>query len=416
MTANIRLASYLTDKKRLLKILLVVLGAFYIFASALPKHPDYWAITNMSMAFAVDPLHFMALVRVDYPPTFYALQGTWLKLGSYLLHYNLAISYDLANSTLYSYSRTNLGIFPFWGMIPILMALFVLVGVSYKVLKNKWLSLLCFGPITFVSVVLWGQIDVFCALFIFVSLILMQKALNAEKYLPLLLLAYLSLGISMQFKTYGGLLLPAYLTYTLALVKDKKLDLKKCCFTLLTCLGTFVVTTLIVWVPYPGWFTAIILHGESNWLFTRPSYLFQVPIWAIGYVLILCYIALRVLRNPNRALQDCRYFIFYAFSIVAWFFIAAYTHPQWWMFLLPTALLSLDNFTDKRGIIFCLLILAVFPVYIFTFQTAPALFALYHVTVIRITGNLSGFVSLALASLLFFWTYILRQELHAAEH
>ncbi len=415
MTINMGLASYLRAEKRLLKILLVALGLFYFFASMFPKHSDFWIITNISMAFAIDPLHFMAgMEGVAYPPTFYTLQGTWLKFGAFLFHYGLATNYSQTTSPVYSYNNISLRILPFWGMIPILLALYAFVGVSFRGLKNKWLSLLCFGPITFVSVVLWGQIDVFCALFIFISLILMQKALNAEKNLPLLLLAYLSLGISMQFKTYGGLLLPAYLIYTVALVKDKRLDLTKCCFTLLTCLGTFVIPALVVWVPYPGWFTTILLHGESNWLLTRPSPLFRVPIWAIGYALIVCYMALRVLRNPNRALRDNRHLIFYAFIIVSWFFIAVYTHPQWWMFLVPVALLSLDNFTDKRGMIFCLLIFAVFPVFIFTFQTAPALFALYHVTVTTIS-YFSGFVSFALASALFLWTYVLRQELQAAE-
>ena len=194
-------------------------------------------------------------------------------------------------------------------MIPILAALFLLVGASYAVLKNKWLSLLCFGPITFISVVFMGQIDVFPALFIFISLILMQRALKAEKYFSLLLFAYLTLGISMQFKTYGGLLLPAYLIYTLALAKDKKLDLTKSFFTSLMCFATFLFAALIVWVPYPGWFSPILLHGESNFLWTQPSLLFQVPIWVIGYAFILCYMAVRVLGNPKRALQDNRYFV-----------------------------------------------------------------------------------------------------------
>jgi hypothetical protein len=67
------------------------------------------------------------------------------------------------------------------------------------------------------------------------------------------------------------------------------------------------------------------------------------------------------------------------------------------MFLLPAALLSLDNVRNKRGIIFCLLVLAVFPFYTLTFVTMPALFAIYHIAVARFTRNLSKFVSLVLA-------------------
>ena len=110
-----KLTSSLRNKKRALKTLLVALGIFYFFASMLPKHGDYWVITNISMAFAVDPLHFMAGMKgVAYPPTFYALQASWLKFGSYLFHYNLTINYDLTNSTLYAYRQTSFGIFPFW--------------------------------------------------------------------------------------------------------------------------------------------------------------------------------------------------------------------------------------------------------------------------------------------------------------
>ncbi|MGA7075967.1 MAG: hypothetical protein WBZ42_05410, partial [Halobacteriota archaeon] len=316
------------------------------------------------------------------------------------------------------------GIFPFWGMIPILMALFALVGLSYRALRNKWLTLICFGPITFVSVFLMGQIDVFCALFIFISLILMQRALNGEKLFFTLVLAYLALGISMQFKTYGGLLLPAYLIYTVALFKGRGVAAEKSLLALLSCLAAFFVAVFMVWMPYPGWFNTVILHGESNWLLQRPSLIFQalrparlsgVPIWLFGYVFILCYIAVRVLKNSEQSIRDKRYFIFYVFVIIAWFFAAVFTQPQWWMFLLPAALLSLDNFKKKRGIIFCLLILAVFPFYTLTFVTMPAFFAVYHVTAARITGNLAAFVSLVLTSALLFWAYELRKELRASE-
>lgn len=409
-------------------MLLVALGVFYFFASALPKHGDYWAITTVSMAFAVDPLHFMAEVggvnAVGFPPTFYALQGTWLKFGSYLFHYNLAIN-DLANSTLRPYMYSSLGIFPFCGMLPLLMALFLLVGASYAALKNKWLSLVCFGPITFVSVAFMGQTDVFCVLFIFISLILMQKALNAEKYFSLLLLAYLGLGISTQFKTYGGLLLPAYLIFTLALAKDKKLDLARSFFTLLTCFATVLVAALIVWVPYPGWFNAIMLQGESNWLLQLPSSLVKTvapisvegyaPIWVIGYAFILCYMAVRVLGNPKRALGDNRYFVFYSFTIVAWFLIAVFTHPQWWMFLIPVALLALDNFHNKNGVLFCVTILAIYLLYPLYWFDYSILFVSYHSDVWFGWNQLLVLVLSILALFLFFWVLELKRELRNAE-
>jgi hypothetical protein len=90
------LVNYLTNRNFVLKTLLLFLGALYLAAGALPKSNDYWVITNMSTAFAVDPLHFMAdVIGVAYPPTFFALQGAWLWLGSHLFHYNLTVNYNL---------------------------------------------------------------------------------------------------------------------------------------------------------------------------------------------------------------------------------------------------------------------------------------------------------------------------------
>ena len=400
----------------MLKTLLLLLGAFYLIAGALRKHSDYWIITNMSTAFAVDPLHFMADVKgVAYPPTFFALQGAWLWLGSHLFHYNLTINYNLSVATANSYIPPPPGIFPFWGMIPVLAALLLFVGIAYKELRNKWLALICFGPITFVAVIIMGQIDVVCVLFIFVSMILLQRTLKAERYFSLLLLGYVALGVSMQFKTYGGLLLPVYAIYTLALVRTRKVDTPKSLLTLASCLAAFLVATFIVWLPYPGWFSTIMLHGESNWLLQNPSPLFQVPIWLPGYVIILCSTAVRVFRKPLTSLRDDRYFVFDNFAIVAWFFIAVQTQPQWWVFLLPPALLVLDSFRSKYGLVFCILILFTYLFYPMHWSELVRVFASYHIPALMITGLWFGWVFTVLAGLLLFWVFALSKELSDKE-
>ena len=134
----------------MLKTLLLLLGAFYLIAAALPKFGDYWTIANMSTAFAVDPLHFMADVKgVAYPPTFFALQGAWLWLGST----SFSLQPDKFHALLIP--PDELWHLPVLGMIPILAALFLFVGIAYKELRHKWLALICFGPITFVSVSMW---------------------------------------------------------------------------------------------------------------------------------------------------------------------------------------------------------------------------------------------------------------------
>ena len=409
------LVNYLTSRGFVLKALLLLLGAFYLFAGALPKSGDYWIITNISTAFAVDPLHFMADTRgIAFPPTFYALHGAWLWLGSSLFHYNLSVSpYNPSARVLL---QTSSSIFYFWGMIPILAALFLSIGIAHKELRNKWLTLIYFGPITFASVIIWGQIDVVCVLFIFASMILLRRALKAQKYLSLLLLGYLTLGVSMQFKTYGGLLLPVYAIYTLALVRTRKLDTAKSLLTLGSCLATLLVATFIVWLPYPGWFSTIMLHGESNYLLHTPSPLFQVPIWVLGYAFILCYTAVRVYRKPLTFLRDDRYFAFDNFVIVAWFFIAVFTRPQWWVFLLPPALLVLDSFRSKNGIVFCILTLFT---YLFYANASIGGFWLARVPVWDVITVISriwyGWVFAFLAGLLLFWVFVLSRELSDKE-
>jgi hypothetical protein len=193
-----------------------------------------------------------------------------------------------------------------------------------------------------------------------------------------------------------------------------------------SCLATFLVATFIVWLPYPGWFSTIILNGESNFLLQVPSPLFQVPIWVLGYVFIVCYIAVRVLRKPFTSLRDDRYFVFDNFAIVAWFFIAVQTWPQWWMFLLPPALLVLDSFRSKYGLVFCILILFTYLFYSIhdmwlSMQglARAEFFAAYHIPAyipaLMFTGRWFEWIFAILAGLLLFWIFALGKELSDKE-
>jgi len=40
-----------------------------------------------------------AVKGIAFPPSFYALQGAWLWLGSHLFHYDLRVNYNLYFST-----------------------------------------------------------------------------------------------------------------------------------------------------------------------------------------------------------------------------------------------------------------------------------------------------------------------------
>ena len=135
-----------------------------------------------------------------------------------------------------------------------------------------------------------------------------------------------------------------------------------------------------------------------------------MPIWALGYVFIVSYIALRVLRNPLTSLRDDRYFVFDNFAIVAWFFIAVFANPQWWMFLLPPALLVLDSFRSKNQLIFCILILITYLFYPMHWPTLVGLYTSYHIPAVLITGRWFGWVFTVLAGLLLFWVFALKRE------
>ena len=87
------------------------------------------------------------------------------------------------------------------------------------------------------------------------------------------------------------------------------------------------------------------------------------------------------------SLRDDRYFAFDTFAIVAWFFIAVNTQAQWWVFLLPPALLVLDSFRSRYGLVFCILILIAYPFYPmgFTVEYVEAISGINdHRTLVRV--------------------------------
>jgi hypothetical protein len=129
----------------------------------------------------------------------------------------------------------------------------------------------------------------------------------------------------------------------------------------------------------------------------------HLPIWVLGYVFIVCYVAVRVFRNPLTSLRDDRYFVFDNFAIVAWFFIAVSTNPQWWMFLLPPALLVLDSFRNKNGLVLCILILITFLFY--------PMWWTWDIYPMQWNWGIGVYALIALAALLLFWVFELKREL-----
>jgi glycosyltransferase involved in cell wall biosynthesis len=130
----------------------------------------------------------------------------------------------------------------------------------------------------------------------------------------------------------------------------------------------------------------------------------------------------RILGKPLTSICDDRYFVFDNFVIVAWFFIAVQTWPQWWVFLLPPALLVLDNFRTKYGLVFCILILITYLFIamrdMFTSTSGLARVAFFagyriplYIPALLSTGRWFEWLFTVLAGLLLFWVFALSKEL-----
>ena len=98
----------------------------------------------------------------------------------------------------------------------------------------------------------------------------------------------------------------------------------------------------------------VVHHDNPPWsvelfIYEFPSPLFQVPIWLLGYVFILSYMAARVLRKPLVSLRDDKVFRVLQLCYRRLVRHSSLHASKWWMFLIRVALLALDNFRNKNG-------------------------------------------------------------------
>ncbi|MDQ1255049.1 MAG: hypothetical protein QG646_4328 [Euryarchaeota archaeon] len=351
--------------------LIAVFLSVYLILSYFPKHGDFFSILYFSSNFAQHGLGFIDAINghTDYPPTFFVIQGTWLKLGTILFNFNL--------NNFMAVNDQNRIVCPtfiqMWAMIPYIVCLATLVAVMYKNLKNKWLVLLCFGTFTFVTVIIMGQIDIFLALFIGLSMLYLLKTCNNDNYKLNLIISFFLLGMSVQFKTFGILLFPVYVLFFYAVYLAKGIDFVHIIYDFIKYVLVFVTAAFFIWIPFIKWFVPIYLtgstSGEYRFLFAYRLATYGLPqtstisIWFIGYLLLL-YLFFNIVRKDYRKIyKDQRYPIFFVFATLAWFFISAYTHPQWWIILLPVILLILDNFKSKLNYILAFGIMSLFIYY-----------------------------------------------------
>jgi len=413
---------------RILKALLVSAGLFYLLLSIYPKHEDFYLIAFISSAFDLHGSSFIDYVvpeythTIEYTPTYFILQGAWLKIGSLLLSFDLnSFILDRQNHLNPWMPGTPVPLAgTFWGMLPNLACLFLLVALSYYALKDKWLALLGFGSFTLVSVIVMGQIDIVPVLLIFVSMVLLLKASGHRHCLSLVLLSFLALGASLQFKTYGGILLPVYCLYTLSLLTKRNVSPPKAITAVAALAITAASMYFVPWIPFWKWLGYTISVSESQWLFNlqlSPTGLapyHTISIWLIGYGIIL-YAYFRDLNKTQNTTSPKR-LIYYCFAVTAWFFIAVNSQSQWWILLLPPILLVLDNFRSKLNYAFCIALMTLYLFYPMVFTGWVVTTLGHYIPAFPIRDTYSTILIGALILVLGIWAMELRDELKKIEN
>lgn len=405
----------------ILRIIILILGLFYCYLATLPKHSDFWHLNYTANLFSLGKVSYVfeALGTPDlsflHPPGFYYFQGLWLSLGSYLFNYDL----ETWAPWRWGFGSGQLPAFYlYWGMIPYLAALFGLVILAYGTLRNKWISLICFGTLTFVSVIVMGQTDIFCAISIYISLLLALKGFAHNEHKTLLFfLSMIVLGVSISIKSYGSLLFPIYLIFFIYFLKQKYTNPIKVYSRASILFFSFFLPSLIIWIPFSKWIVDVIFKGESLWLFDlmiapvgHPPY-HNISIWLLGYIIII-YDLLSSLQADSTKHINHKKFIFYIFSSIAWFFVSVYSHPQWWVILVPPMLLVLDNFKYKFNYLLSFLILALFLFYPMMWLNNIEAVLNCYVPVYPIENNLSTILVTFIILFLLLWIVELRKELN----
>ncbi|HEY3274527.1 MAG TPA: hypothetical protein VGJ92_12220 [Methanocella sp.] len=393
-------------------ITIIALMIVYIALASLPKHSDFRAVSYMSTNFATYGLDFIGGIKnmMDYPPTFFIIQGAWIKLGSIILGFSTAgILKDFMNPASFP------GVFPLWGMAPQLLCLAAFAAAAYVSLKNKWLTVLCFGTMSFVSIIVMGQIDVFYTFLIFLSVILFLKALKGDHHRRYFLLSLISLGISLQFKLFGGLLLPLYLLMIYNYYNVSRANITAAVKDIIAYTIAFTAAALFIWVPFARWFVPVLLEGESGWLFNLQISPVDLPfhtisIWLLGYIVILYYLWHTVRKAPEKVSRDPKHFIYFFFTIIAWFFITVYAHPQWWILMLPAILLILDNFRSRENYVFAFAIMTAVIFYA-TMWTEVADTIRNYLPVLEVTGRLTMLLWTATVATLIIWIVDLGRQM-----
>ena len=344
---------FLRFERIILGALLVILSILFCYFATLPKYEDFWGLILLSEGFAAghyDIYKYMmeiagpASINGIQPPGYMILEGIWIKMGALMFHWDFGVNWATAKINI-----NNPEGFPLWGMIPYLFALFSMVILTLKTVKDKWLALIWFGPLAFVSMMIVGNSDIFVASLIFISLIFALKSFKEENFLKFQFISIIFLGLSLWFKTFGGLLFPIYfLCFTTILSKKYSIFSFKFVKNVILYPIIFVLISLVIWIPYYQYYLTInmsrasVLWGSTISLFSENN----ISIWLIGFLVILYSLFKILTYNENVVQKINNIFILYIFISFSWMFMTVYSHTQWWLILIPCIILILDNNND----------------------------------------------------------------------
>jgi hypothetical protein len=385
-------------------LLLFFFFMFFCYLGTLPKSGDFWSIISPGNPYSTE-------ISVNYTPLIVILSSVWTKIGSIFLFFNLD-TWTTSNISNNWITLSPPNIIQYWFIIPFLLVLLFFVVISYSTLKNKWLAFICFGTFSFISIIIWGQVDIWDAFWIYIALILALKSLGTEDNLKYIFFSMFALGLSMLFKPFGGLLIPIFLIFFWILLQKKTYPpwIKYCLLIDMT-IGFFLISfwTRILW---PAFITPT--SSESLWLINLQlspvggGYNQITSIWLLGYVVILYDLYANFQLKNKKQLN--KLFIFYIFATIAWFFISVPTYHQWWVLIIPPLLLVLDNFNYKFNYIFYMFISILFLFWTIATDSFVVKILPFYSPIIRLYYPFSIILNTLTSAILLIWIFELRKS------
>jgi len=401
------------DENIAVKSLLIICSVLYLCLAPFSKHGDFWILNYKAKFFATYGFDYINHITINYPSLFLPIQGMWLKIGSAIYGYNL-------NEWVWEQGMPDTSMLPFWAMITYLFCLVLMAIISYRILKNKWLSVLCFGSFSFISVIVMGQIDVFCTLFMYLAMVCFIRSLESNSYVRWMIASFACIGVSIMFVPFAGLLFPVFILFSVNLLIRKGWNYMRIGLVVTTGMAITGILSVILWIFQAWYFIPAMTNGESGWLLNLvlapanlPPY-HNIALWLLGYTIIIYFVFREFILKNNVKRSTEQSFIFYNFVVMAWLFISTYTHPQWWILLVPPMLFVLDRFQNKVYYLFCLVLSTLYIFYPMMWANNIDQLLTDYLPVITIAGNSATILFTLLAAVLVLWimelVYDLRTE------